>query len=382
MHIYVALPPYHPPAMDAPVSSTQRTRPRPRWAADLALFVLAVIVVAIPAWQALSANDMDPTALLRVGRYAASRSFVEQDLPDPVLTEDYGHDGQQFYVLSGTFPDLESAQGHVDKLRYRARRVLLPAIVSPVPRGEPLIWSMLAVNLAAVGAAAVGVGRLARRLGTTPWVGMVVAITPAMVESVEGSLGDALAFALAIWGVVVWRRRPWVAALLFLLAALSRETTLVVPLACLIVAPRSLRVPMATPVAAFLGWVVLVTVWLPPTEGAASSNLVGDALTQFTAPFRAWIEVGLGSQAVLLGAFLLVVSLACAWLLRARLPELSLWLVADAVLLVVSNEGVVGRAQNFARVAPLALAALALVVGARLLPREPQPEPLVPAPAT
>ncbi len=367
--------------MDALASSTSPTRTR-RWPTDIALFVLAVVVVAFPAYQSLAAHDMDPTTLLRVGRYAASRSFVEEDFPDPVLTEDYGHDGQQFYVLAATFPDLGSAQGHVDKLRYRARRVLFPAVVSPVPRGAPLVWAMLAVNLAAVGAAAVGVGRLARRLGTTPWIGMVVAITPAMVESVQGSLGDALAFALGIWGVVVWRRKPWLAAGLFLLAALSRETTLVIPIACAIVAPKGKRAPMLAAIAAFLGWVVLVNLWLPPTPGATSSNLVGDALTQFTWPFRAWFEVGPSSQAVVLGMVLLAASGIAAWMLRDRLPELSLWLLADAFLLIVSNEAVVARAQNFARVAPFALAALALAVGPRLLPREPQPEPAEPVPAS
>lgn len=361
--------------MDAPPtlrSDAERTRRR---RVDLAVFVLCVVVVGVPAWRALAAADLDPSALLRVGRYAASREFVERDLPDPVLTEDYGHDGQQFYVLAAVFPDLESAQGDVDKLRYRARRVLLPALVSPAPDGAALVWAMLGVNLAAVGAAGVGVAHLARRLGVTPWIGLVVAVTPAMVESVEGSLGDALAFALAVWGVVVWRRAPWLAAGLFLLAALSRETALVAALACLLVAPRGRRLPLLAPIVAFAGWTAVVSLWLPPTPGANSSNLVQDALVQFDWPFRAWFEVGLTSDAVLLGAVLLAISLAAAWVLRDRLPELSLWLLADGALLIVSNVAVVGRAQNFSRVAPLAVSAIALAVAVRLSPRA-QPPPV------
>jgi hypothetical protein len=79
---------------------------------------------------------VDPTTSLRVGRYSASREFIERDFPDPVLTDDYGHDGQQFYVLAATFPDLADAQDNIDRLRYRARRILLPALVSPMPRGS------------------------------------------------------------------------------------------------------------------------------------------------------------------------------------------------------------------------------------------------------
>jgi hypothetical protein len=316
---------------------------------------------------------MDPTTLLRVGQYSASREFVEQDFPDPVLTDDYGHDGQQFYVLAATFPHLTDAQGYVDRLRYRSRRILVPALMSPVPRGEPLIWSILAVNLASVGAAAVAVAHLARRLGTTPWLGLVVAVTPAMVESVEGSLADALAFSLALWGLVVWRRRPWLAVALFTLAALGRETTLVAPLACALVAGRGRRVPMLVPLAAFAAWAVTVAVWLPARAGGApSSSLVDDAPVVFDWPFAAWAKVGFVSLEVLLGAMLIVAALAAAWLLRDRLPEVSLWLLAEAALLIVSNDGVVARAQNYSRVAPLAMAALVLALASRVSRPAPQ----------
>ena len=220
------------------VTSRAVDRPASRRRVEAAIFLITIAVVSIPAWIASTSHDMDSTTWLRVGRFSASREFVERDFDDPVLTGDYGHDGQQFYVLAATFPHFDDAQGNVDRLRYRARRILLPAVVSPVPRGDPLIWSIFAVNLAAVGLAAVGVGRIACRLGTTPWLGLVVAITPAMIESVEGSLADAPAFSLAVWGAVVWRRRPWLAAAFFLLAALGRETTLVVPFACALVAPK------------------------------------------------------------------------------------------------------------------------------------------------
>jgi hypothetical protein len=355
----------------SPRAAVDRTARR-RWV-DAAIFVIAIAVVAIPAWRALASNDMDPTTLLRVGKYSASREFIERDFADPVLTDDYGHDGQQFYVLAATFPDLEDAQGNIDRLRYRARRILLPALVSPVPRGAPLIWTIFVVNLAAVGSAAVAVGNLARRLGSTAWLGLVVAVTPAMIESVEGSLADALAFSLALWGVNVWRRRPWLAVALFTLAAFGRETTLVAPLACALVASRGHRVPMLAPLAAFAAWVITVSVWLPATPSGGSSNLVDDAIVAFDWPFAAWAKVGFASQAVLLGALLTVAALAAAQMLRDRLPEISLWLLAEAALLIVSSELVVSRGQNFARVAPFALAALALALASRVSRQAPQP---------
>ena len=356
-----------------PRSVVDRTASR-RWV-DAAIFVIAIAVVAVPAWQALASHDMDPTTLLRVGKFSASREFIERNFADPVLTDDYGHDGQQFYVLAATFPDLADAQGNIDRLRYRARRILLPALVSPVPRGEPLIWSIFVVNLAAVGSAAVAVGHLARRLGTTAWLGLVVALTPAMIESVEGSLADAPAFSLALWGIVVWRRRPWLAVALFTLAALGRETTLVAPLACALVAPRGHRVKMLSPLAAFAAWVVTVSVWLPATPRGGSSNLVDDASVVFDWPFAAWAkdryrqpgsvprcDVGGGGARGRADAARSATGDQPVAARRSRL--------VDRVERAGDN-----RAQNFARVAPLALAGLALTLANRVSRQATHPIP-------
>ena len=86
--------------------------------------VVAMAVAALLTLPVLISHDGDPTVLLRVGRYAAARPYVERSFPDPVLTEDYGHDGQQFYVLADTFPHVHDAIPFVDHVRYRFRREL------------------------------------------------------------------------------------------------------------------------------------------------------------------------------------------------------------------------------------------------------------------
>ena len=112
---------------DAVVDSDTSSRSR----TELGLFVAAIAIVSLAALAPLLANHLDVTSLLRVGRYSASRSFIEQDFADPVLTNDAGHDGQQFYVVAATFPDVPKAEGHVDKVRYRGRRILFPASSRP-----------------------------------------------------------------------------------------------------------------------------------------------------------------------------------------------------------------------------------------------------------
>lgn len=331
-----------------------------RTAAAIFLAVLAVSAALVTI--SLVRHDGSITALLRVGRYSASRSFIEHDFDDPVLTEDAGHDGQQFYVLAATFPDLPDATDHVDKIRYRGRRVLYPAILSPLPSGEPLVWGMLAVNLVATASAAVAVGVLAARQRLSPWLGLSVAVTPALIESTEGVLADSTAFALALWGVVVFRRRPALAGLLFLLAVLTRETTLVVPLACALVGSGRQRLGPAIAGAGYLAWLAISGWWLPATQGGSSNDLLADALLQVELPFSEWFRQGWQTEQVMLGALLFAGSLTAAWILRDRLPEVSLWLLGDAVLLTIADEGIVSRAMNFARVAPMAVPAMALAV--------------------
>lgn len=332
---------------------------------QLVLVALGAMALAagLSLWG-LARNDGDVTVFLRTGTYAPARPYVEQDFPRPWLAPDYGHDGQQFYVIAGTLPHLREAEPYVDRLRYRARRILLPAVVSPVPRGAPLVWALWGVNLLAVGAAGAALAVLARRLGASPWVGAVAGVTPAFVESLDGSLADGLAVALGLWGVVCWRRRPWLAAGLFLLAALARETALVAALACLLVAPRGRRLPLLTPFIGYGAWMLAVNAWLPAT-GVRGSSILGDAGQQLTWPFVTWLRLGLDQPGPVLGLALLAASVVAAVLLRRSLPELAAWVAIDAVLLVCSNQAVAERPMNLARVAAVALPALVLAVAAR-----------------
>ena len=322
-----------------------------------AMFVAAAIVV-----PQVIAHDGDVSALLRVGRYSASRPYVERDFADPPLTEDYGHDGKQFYVLAATFPHARDAIPYVDRIRYRFRRVLFPALVSPAPAGAPLVWTMFAVNLLAIGAAAMALARLSTRLGGSAWLGLLAGLDPALVESLQGSLADGLAVALALWGVVLWRRHIGWAVLLFTLAAFSRETTLVAAAACFVVGDSRQRRWLLIPPAAFLGWMAAVSIWLPATPGSGRGNIIQDATGELTIPFRAWLHIGLGAPAIVLGLALLGASLVAAWMLRRRLPEVAVWVLFDAALLVCSDEGVAERPLNLARVAAMALPAIGLAL--------------------
>lgn len=337
--------------------------PAPDRRREVLIFLAAVLLALLPTLQLLADHGGNPTTLLKVGERSASRPAIDAAFPSVDYVSGYGHDGQQFYVLAASLPDLRQIQGNIDRPRYRARRILLPALVLPLPAGAPKVWGMFAVSMLSIGFAAVATARLARRIGAPDWVGISVGITPAMVFSLQGTLADALAFALALWGVVLWRRRLWWAIALFCLAALARETTLVVPLACLVVGTNRERLRLLVPVGVFALWSAVITAVLPPPATGAS-NLVADAAVALSWPFSGWVAVGLDSPSSLAAAALVAMSGYAAVRLRTRLPELALWLVLDAVLLVLSNTEVTFAPANLARITPLAVPAFALALGA------------------
>jgi hypothetical protein len=323
-----------------------------------------MLIVVIPTVQLLARKDGNVTALLNVGDQAASRPFVEHDFTtDPAgvaLVHGYGHDGQQFYVVARSVTDLQRIDGNVDRPRYRARRILFPLLASAFPAGAPTVWAMFAISLLSVGMAAVAAGRLARRVGGPVWLGLAVALTPALLIGVRASLGDALAFSLALWGVVLWRRHLGWAVLLFALAALTRETTLVVPAACFLLGTRRQRVALVIPFAVYGAWSLAVSQLVHDHVSTESASPVADALRQFAPPFQAWRDLGLTTTTVLLALVLTVASLLSAWVLRRRLPEVALWLLADSILVIIAGTGVAEDVLNYARLTPLAGVGIAL----------------------
>ena len=343
-------------------TTDETTTGRASWKAELAVFLLSMAIVVIPTIQLLARHDGNVTALLNVGDQASSRPFIEGDFDDIAFVKGYGHDGQQFYAVARSVTDLQQLDGNVDRPKYRARRILFPLLASPFPAGAPTVWAMLAISLVSVGMAGVAAGRLARRVGGPVWLGLAVAITPALLISVRATLGDALAFSLAIWGVVLWRRHLGWAVLLFALAALTRETTLVVPAACFLLGDKRQRIALVAPFAVYGAWALTVSHLVHDHISKESTSPVADAFRQFAPPFQSWRDLGLGSTTIQLALVLTIASVISAWVLRHRLPELSIWLAADTVLLLIAGDGVAEDILNYARLTPLAGVGVALAV--------------------
>jgi hypothetical protein len=167
---------------------------------------------------------------------AAGEDYVEAAVApaELVVVKGSGYDGQFIYRMAlEPLPHAQTGHGITfDSPAYRAQRVVTPALAWTVVRLTPLesAASLLLVNVVALLVAAYFAGRLVRRFGGHAAWGILPVLSFAMVIPLARDLTEPVAWAATLAGLELWLagRRPW-AALLFTVAVLARETSLLVP---------------------------------------------------------------------------------------------------------------------------------------------------------
>ncbi|MBI5669034.1 MAG: hypothetical protein HZC41_13600 [Chloroflexi bacterium] len=188
-----------------------KTRIRP-WMVAAALCLLYVGLV-------LARNGGDPLALVTLGTHFSER--------DPAGTE--GYDGQFVYYIAR---DPGTAAQYIDVSAYRFQRILLPMLGRALALGQtPLIpWALLIVNLVALAAGTALLEHLLVQQRVSRWYALTYGLTIGTFGAVRLSLPEPLAYALVLGGIALAQRERWLwSAVLFALAALARETTLLFP---------------------------------------------------------------------------------------------------------------------------------------------------------
>ena len=145
-----------------------------------------------------------------------------------------GYDGQFFYYAA---LDPGGAPAYMDAPTYRYGRALYPFTARAVSLGRPSLvpWALLLVNLVSVAGGTLALALLLRRRGASPLYAALFGFAPGLYEAVARDLSEPLAYALVAAGLAAWwwdeQPRPWFAGILFGLAGITRETTLLFPLA-------------------------------------------------------------------------------------------------------------------------------------------------------
>jgi hypothetical protein len=174
-------------------------------------------------------------ALVHVGSRFATQappgSPIRAGLSDPSVTE-VGYDGQFYYYIA---LDPAGAACCVEAPAYRYTRIGYPLAARALALGIPALVpaAMLAINLAAIAFTVALLAAWLRRKGLSGWWALVYGFYPGLFQAFQADVTEPMSYALVAAAIFTLefggRRRLLWGGLLFALAALTRETTLIFP---------------------------------------------------------------------------------------------------------------------------------------------------------
>ena len=156
--------------------------------------------------------------------------LTPDDLPSG-QTFGVGYDGRFVYHIAVN--PLGSVDG-LDESNYRYQRVLLPLLVKIFSFGNPTMvpWLMAALNIMALTAGTVLLGRLLQKRHVAIWLALAYPLSIGSLLALRLDLLEPLVLGLALAGLVAYESdRNRLAAVLFILGGLTKEVALIFPLA-------------------------------------------------------------------------------------------------------------------------------------------------------
>lgn len=245
--------------------------------------LLAVLLALVLVLFDLGRTSTNPLNLVQPGEAGPSVDVFREDFPDEALLPGTGLDGQQFYAVARNPFDLDEAAEHLDRPRYRLQRPLyswLAWLGHPTGGGTGLIWSLFAVNVAAVAVLAWSTSALSLRLGGPVWVGALVGLYPGIWWSLRVSVADALATALAMASIALLahHRTRWAIAA-GVAAVLAKETAVLLLVGWALAGwrDRCRWAPVIGAAAVGAAWALVLRLLVPGSEAVSelSAPLVG-----------------------------------------------------------------------------------------------------------
>jgi hypothetical protein len=152
-----------------------------------------------------------------------------------------GYDGQYYFGLAADPAHAHDYMGIEGGIVYS--RVGYPALIRLTTAGSvsAMPYAMIVINLLAVLAGTLAVGRWLMRRSLPPWPALLYGLSPGLIFAVTHDLTEPLSYALVTIAVLLFERRLWLSAAVFAYAALTRETTVPFALgaaACLLLGER------------------------------------------------------------------------------------------------------------------------------------------------
>jgi hypothetical protein len=226
-----------------------------------------------------------------------------------------------------------------------------------------VVWSLVALNVLALGVGTWATARLGLLLGSSAWLGLTFVFNPGLFFELSIDGTSIVGYALVMLALVQALQKNWnAAACLFSLGALARETMILMAIGVFLyfwliqgIRRWSLVLAPGLTILAWAIWIRIAFVGLPIRSGM----FFGRPLAGITAAVPAWFAEG-GTD-VVLGLLTLLCAAGTA-LAAIRRPSALAWgTVPFASLLFVLNTYVLEEEGNVTRaMAPLITGALVL----------------------
>jgi hypothetical protein len=254
---------------------------------------------------------------IRAGAKGPAAEVIARDFPEASLPDEVGLDGQQFYAIARDPFHPKSVAPSLDRPQYRYQRPLYPMLawlLHPSGGGPGLVDAFVVVSLIGAFVGAVALGALSDLVLGPPWLALLYPLLPGALWALTSSVADGLAVSLSLvtlWAVLRSHNRlAWCAAIA---AALTRETTILVPLALLASRRRREEWPLLVlPLLALAAWSGVVHA-VVPGGGLPSEHLVFPLSGLLDAARSRWIHgrelVGMAATLSALVTGLFVVAL-------------------------------------------------------------------------
>jgi hypothetical protein len=240
--------------------------------------VLVCVAAFYAAFVSIRLEQHDALWFVHIGSQFLSAAHTSHVIrPSLGAQNTLGYDGQYYFALAADPSHAHDYMGGQSGIVYS--RIVYPVVARAASGGSvtALPYALLVVNLLAVLAGTVAVALWLVKRGFSPWPALLYGLYPGLVVTVFRDLTEPLAFALAALAVLAFdrarSRRLVLSAVLFALAALTRET--VVPFALagaatLVLDDRRWRRAAAFAAATcgpLLVWRLVVKLWLgEPTQ--------------------------------------------------------------------------------------------------------------------